>query len=128
MAAVADPVSVVRAAAAARAPARRRKSCAMDERYPPQPGTCAGNDKPVPGCRCGACCSPAPGPAVPPKTVRAPLRLSGRPCSGRARLVTRPGGPLGYLAGRTPLLALSLKACRFTVGDVGCRPTPPVEA
>ncbi|MGX1127938.1 hypothetical protein RKD49_000128 [Streptomyces glaucescens] len=74
----------------------------------------------------GRLLQPAPGPVVPPETVRVPLRLSGSLCLGRARLAARPGGPLGCLVGRTPVLALSLKDFRFTVGDAGRHATPPV--
>ncbi|MFI8192418.1 acetoacetate decarboxylase family protein [Streptomyces sp. NPDC085946] len=67
----------------------------------------------------GRLLQPAPGPPGGRRTLRVPLRLTGRVRLGRARLAARPGGPLAFLAGRTPLLALSVRDFRFTVGRAG---------
>ncbi|MGW7276481.1 acetoacetate decarboxylase family protein [Streptomyces sp. NPDC054864] len=51
------------------------------------------------------------------ETEYVPLLLSGTAHLGRARLATHAGGPLGYLSGRRPWLALSMQDFRFTVGQ-----------
>ncbi|WP_055498837.1 acetoacetate decarboxylase family protein [Streptomyces albus] len=45
-----------------------------------------------------------------------PMRLSGTVCLARARLAAAPDGPLGYLAGRRPLAAVTLHDFSATVG------------
>lgn len=45
-----------------------------------------------------------------------PMRLSGTVCLARARLAAAPDGPLGYLAGRRPLAAVTLHDFTATVG------------
>ncbi len=47
---------------------------------------------------------------------RVPLRLSGSARPGRARLTAEPGGDLGFLTGRRPLLAVALRDFRCSVG------------
>ncbi|GHF56424.1 acetoacetate decarboxylase family protein [Streptomyces thermodiastaticus] len=50
-------------------------------------------------------------------TCRVPLRVVGRPSLTRVRCRVDPHGPLGYLSGRTPVAAVSLRDFRFTVGS-----------
>ncbi|GGV63219.1 MULTISPECIES: acetoacetate decarboxylase family protein [Streptomyces] len=49
-------------------------------------------------------------------TCRVPLHVVGRPSWTRVRWRVDPHGPLGYLSGRKPVAAVSLRDFRFTVG------------
>ncbi|WP_369390025.1 acetoacetate decarboxylase family protein [Streptomyces sp. CG1] len=47
---------------------------------------------------------------------RVPLRISGRPGIGRTRLTTGPSTPVSFLDGHRPLLSLTMRGFRSTVG------------